>query len=101
MAKDTTTQPQTEEERAVARWTSRVRDAKSHWEDDFDRMYECERFLSGKQWKGQKKLHNEKYICNIVMQRVNQKVATLYARNPKAVALRRERLDYQVWDGRV
>lgn len=39
-----------------------------------------------------------KYVANITGRHVNQKVAALYAKNPKAIARRRERLDFRVWD---
>jgi hypothetical protein len=38
------------------------------------------------------------YTANIVGRHIKQTVSTLYAKNPKAVARRRERLDFQVWD---
>jgi len=39
------------------------------------------------------------YECNLVQRHIQQRVAALYAKNPKVVARRRKRLDFQVWDG--
>jgi len=90
------------ERQAVTAWTDKVRSARDDkWEDDFDRMRKNEEFITGLQWEGQKEIRSKKYVCNITLQRINQKVATLYARNPQATAKRRERLDFQLWDGRV
>ena len=38
------------------------------------------------------------YVANIAGRHVNQKTAALYAKNPKAIARRRERLDFTIWD---
>lgn len=41
---------------------------------------------------------DSKYSANITGRHIRQKTASLYAKNPKAVARRRETLDFQVWD---
>lgn len=38
------------------------------------------------------------YKANLVGRHIKQKTASLYAKNPKAVARRRETIDYRVWD---
>lgn len=40
----------------------------------------------------------QKYTANIIGRHVKQKTASLYAKNPKAVARRRETLDFALWD---
>lgn len=40
------------------------------------------------------------YKANIVGRHIKQKTAGLYAKNPKAVARRRETIDYKIWDER-
>ena len=40
----------------------------------------------------------DKYVANLLQRHVHQRTAALYAKNPKPVASRRKRLDYQVWD---
>ena len=70
--------------------------AKTHYSKSFERMDD------DMQWalEGSAKNHpKSKYRANIIGKRVNDKVAALYAKNPKATAKRRERLDYAVWDG--
>lgn len=61
----------------------------------------------GKQWRSQSTQdtvneevgYNDKYEANIVQRHVQQRVAALYAKNPKVVAKRRKRLDFKYWDG--
>jgi hypothetical protein len=38
------------------------------------------------------------YVANICGRHVKQKTAALYAKNPKAIARRKERMDFAVWD---
>lgn len=42
---------------------------------------------------------DHRYVANILQRHVQQRTAALYAKNPKPVARRRERLEYQMWDG--
>lgn len=81
----------------VQKWVQTIKAAKKHWEKDFKRMRENMDFVyngADKEW-----CEAEKYIANIVQQYVRQRVAALYARNPKFVCKRRDRLDYTIWDG--
>lgn len=43
--------------------------------------------------------HAGKYTANQLQRYVNQRVATLYAKNPRVEARRRRQLDYKLWDG--
>jgi hypothetical protein len=86
---------------SVKLWTKRIKAARNHWKDDFDRMRENMEFADSFQWQGQLKMDDERYIANIVNSQVNQKVAALYAKDPKISAKRRRRLDFQIWDGRM
>lgn len=86
---------------AVKLWTQRIRDAKRHWDPDFKRMLKNMEFVAGFQWLGQTEMDDDRYTANMTLRTVNQKVASLYARDPKAIARRRKRLDYQIWDGKV
>jgi hypothetical protein len=81
-------------------WGDRVRQARSHWNYAFDRMRDDMKFVRGYQWPNQTRENKEeRYVANIVLRHVSQKVAALYAKNPKAVAHRRHTLDFQLWDG--
>ena len=40
-------------------------------------------------------------MANWTNKEVNSKVASLYAKDPKAIARRRKRRDYQLWDGKM
>lgn len=82
-------------------WTKRIKDAKKFYEKDFVRMRENMEFTAGLQWPAQEEIQTSKYVANFVNHEVNQKVANLYAKNPKAIYQRRPRLDFQIWDGQV
>lgn len=83
------------------RWQGRVRRALSHWDKAFKRMTEDQDFAAGVQWPDQSLWGNEdRYVANIVLRHVQQRTATLYARNPRMAARRRRRLATQVWDGK-
>lgn len=45
-----------------------------------------------------KEYSEEWYVANLCGRHIKQKTAALYAKNPKAVARRRETLDFQLWD---
>jgi len=81
----------------ISAWCGRVKNAKSHWKKAFDRMREDEEFAFGKQWS--KSGNDGRYVANLTLRLVAQKTAFLYAKNPKAVARRRERINETSWDG--
>lgn len=89
------------ERASVKRWGERIRTAKAKWEKDFERMRHNMEFVYGLQWQGQQYLTDDRYIANFTIRAINQKVATLYARNPQVVAQRRKRLDFEIWDGKM
>lgn len=85
---------------------SMVKRAKTHWERQFHQMERDQRFCSGEQWGEERKSSyfndiEDKYMANITLRHVQQRVAALYAKNPKAVARRRKRLLNTVWDGQM
>lgn len=82
---------------AVAEWASKVKRAKKHWEKRFKEMRKDQDFVFGRQWTD--KDSDERYVANITLRLIQQRTAFLYAKNPKFVARRRERLLNTVWDG--
>jgi hypothetical protein len=91
--------PDVEDPRAalVGDWLKRVEVAKGFWKDDFKRMrldMEFAKLGSDSLWRAAKN-----YTANILQRHINQKVASLYAKNPRAVIERSERLDFKIWDG--
>jgi len=80
----------------VADWTSKVKKAKRYWKPSFDRMREDQEFCFGKQWS--KDAKDKRYVANLTLRLVAQKTAFLYAKNPKAVAKKRPRLNATSWD---
>lgn len=83
----------------VKRWHDEVTKAKKHWEKSFKRMREDQKFVAGEQWEGQTE-NDDRYIVNLCQRHVNQRVSALYAKNPTAVAKRKKRLDFTLWDER-
>jgi len=81
----------------VTQWLTKVRAAEKYWEKDFKAMrrdMDLARLGADGDWVGA-----DNYVANLIQRHVNQKVAALYARNPRARAKRRERLEFAVWDG--
>jgi hypothetical protein len=91
--------PEVDESRAalVTQWADKVKAAKAHWEPSFKRMREDQDFAIGLQWS--KDRADPRYLANITLRMVAQKTAFLYAKNPRAVAKRREKINHTVWDG--
>jgi hypothetical protein len=81
----------------VTQWTDDIKSAKTYWEPSFKRMREDMDFALGQQWSSDR--NETRYTANITLRMVAQKTSFLYAKNPKAVATRRERIMNTVWDG--
>lgn len=81
----------------VSRWTAAVSQAKSHWSKQFKQMRDDEEFARGKQWPGDPE--HRKYVANITLRHIQQRVSDLYAKNPKIVSRKATRMPYQYWDG--
>ena len=86
---------------AIEMWSKRIKKAKGRWKADYARMRDNMKFAAGLQWPGQTKLDDQRYQANITLRAINQKVATLYARNPTAEYQRRPRLDFALYDGHL
>jgi hypothetical protein len=91
----TNPEPDRAEKLLVSRLAARVRADKSHHREAFKMMrddMQLARRGAPKDWP------KDSYTANITGRHINQKTAALYAKNPKATARRRERLDFAVWD---
>ncbi len=91
------------EEQTVRLWRNRIKEAKKYFDEDFKRMQENIDFAAGIQWEGQTTINDQsgRYLANFITKHINDKVASLYAKNPKAEAKKRDRLIYKIWDGKV
>ena len=75
---------------------SRVQNAKGFHEKAFECMKEdMEAVYNG---FVSKDYSNEFYVANILQRHVQQRTAALYAKNPKAVPTRRDRMEYTSWN---
>ena len=91
----TPTTPDRAEQLLVSRLVARIKSDKNQHSKAFERMrkdMDLARRGASKDWP------EGHYTANITGRHINQKVAALYAKNPKATARRRERLDFAVWD---
>lgn len=79
----------------VARLLRSIAEDREYHKDAFQRMRE-DMFLAthgrDENW------HKDLYTANIAGRHVKQRVAALYAKNPKVVARRKETLDFALWD---
>ena len=90
-------EPTLRREALVSLLIDRVKSAKNYHSKafkqmkvDMDAVYKG---YTGNNWD------DEKYVANILQRHVAQRTSALYAKNPKPVATRRKRMDYEVWDG--
>src|SRR5262245_37564377 len=75
-----------------------IRADKKHFRDAFRQMQDDMETA----WNGAVKAWPKKsYKVNITQRFVRQKVASLYAKNPRALAKRRQRMNFKVWDGQM
>lgn len=82
----------------IEKWATRIKNAKQFWSPVFDKIREEQRFAAGQQWPDQSR-EDDRYIANFIQRSVNQKTASIYAKNPKAVVRRKPKMDFTVWDG--
>lgn len=68
---------------------------KKHHDKAFKRMH---RDMQVAMWGAEETWGEANYRANIIGRHIKSKVASLYAKNPKAVARRRETLDFAMWD---
>ena len=90
--------PEVEESRRrlCKAWQGRVERAKKYWRPAFDKMREDQKFAAGKQWPDDPDC--QMYVANITLRHIQQRVATIYAKNPRTVVRRRKRMVSQLWD---
>jgi len=90
-------EPTERRKKLVTQWLAKVKHAKTFHEKAFKQMRkDMDAALNGyddSQWSG------DNYVANILQRHVQQRTASLYAKNPKAVAKRRGRMEYEIWDG--
>jgi hypothetical protein len=83
----------------VKEWQGKIMRAKKHWERPIQGMRDDMDFYMGKQWPGHRGTQDDRYVANLVQRHVQTRVAALYAKNPKAIAKRRNTLDFTLWEG--
>lgn len=92
--------------------SEQVQQDKDYWEDRaFNRMRRSQRLAAGKQWPSptdpaaQKDFladeAADRYVANIILRHIRNRTASLYGKNPKIIARRRERILNTIWDGKA
>ena len=84
----------------VTRWVNSIKNAKEFHKAATKRIEEDMKFAKGEQWLGMPKDH-DKYTANLVQRHIQQRVSSLYAKNPKAICKMKTRLEYKIWDGDI
>lgn len=92
-------EPQVDEatKKFIEGWFGTIKDAKSHWEPHFKNMRKWQKLArlgATKDWVAEKK-----YVANIMQRVIGQTVAQMYAKNPRAFAKLKPRIETTVWDG--
>lgn len=73
---------------------------KEHWSKDFKRIRTCMKLAAhGTTDKTAAEAEDGSYVVPLTNRLIGVAVATLYAKNPKAVAKRKQKLMYKLWDG--
>lgn len=90
----------------VARVLAEVQSWKEHHKDVFKRMKRNVRFVKnagGEQWKSSSGVSggDDRYVANVTHRFIQQKVSSLYARDPRVRARRRPTIEHVVWDGKA
>lgn len=81
----------------VSKWEEEIDRAEKRWRRDFERMKKDAQFAvdgCDPEWRAA-----DLPVVNVTQRHINQKVASLYARNPRAVAQQRQRIYHTIWDG--
>ena len=87
------------EEKLVKKWLEKIRSAEKKHDKAFKRMRQCRQmatFGADKAW-----IDAGNYVVPVINRHINQSVAALYAKNPKAYVSRKRRLMFNVWDGKI
>mgnify|MGYP006394592827 FL=1 len=93
---ETPRQPTEGERKLAEEMQTRIRADKAFHKKAFDQMREDQAIAR----RGAKEawIDAGSYVANITGRHIQQLVSALYAKNPKAIARRRERLDFAIWD---
>ena len=76
-------------------------DTREFWKTTRKAMSDEAKFAAGKQWPDGTPMNpwDSNYVANFTRRAVNQKVASIYAKNPRTVSRIRPQLAYVLWDG--
>lgn len=89
-------QPPEHERQLVAWWLEQMKAAEHRWRDVFKQMRRNQQLA--KDGADEAWVKGQNFVVPILNRHINQAVAQLYAKNPTAVAKRKRKLLYSVWD---
>jgi hypothetical protein len=79
-------------------WHKKLEEAEEYWKPTFTKMRANAKFARGRQWPDQTE-DDDRTVVNLTLRHINQRVANIYAKNPKVRALKRPKLYAKLWDG--
>lgn len=97
-----TPQPGPSRSALITQMREKIIAARAHWKPKFERMRKNQRFIHGKQWPGMDGSNDDnRYVVNLALSHVNQRVSAIYAKNPRVVGKAKSRMWYSIWDGKT
>lgn len=82
----------------VAEWQECIKAGKEHMAPDFKRMRKCMQIARDgdeKDW-----VKSGKYVAPVLNRHISQAVSQLYAKHPRPVVSRRDKVYFRLWDGK-
>lgn len=77
-----------------------IREDKRCWAKAFKKMSWDLKFVAGRNQYVNQTPEDQRYMVNLVYRHIRHKTGSIYAKNPTPVAKLKQKLRYQVWDGR-
>lgn len=84
----------------IESWQQKINEAKKFHEPAFKQMREDQK-LARAGAEGNYSNDLNRYVANITQRIVDARTASLYAKNPRFVAKRRDKLPYAIWEGKI
>lgn len=76
----------------VAEWVDKIKDAEAYWGDKFKQMRIDAKYAAGKS-------KTTEMDVQLTLKHIKSKVASLYAKNPRVRASRKQKIYNKAWDG--
>jgi hypothetical protein len=84
----------------IEKWTTRVKASAKHHETAFKRMDKCMK-IAAQGTADDAWVTADNYVVPVINRHINVSVAQLYAKHPTSIVKRKERMLYEIWDGKT